>query len=322
VKVDNPNNQRNKQSKRVGCPYSVTIWKTNNRPGDHTCMAARTDNLAWVITSVKGIHHAPCSGLDHDDPHAFFPNRQDLLPDQPLPNHVRTKIEHYVKRGRCAYKQLESMLAFDFPELVIEERQVRNAMAILKPCRSASTGQCKRLLEKLLRKQYQDDPNMSISQLLDDEDRLKGVLWVTGEQRMAWVECGSDILIHDNTYNLDALGYKLGVFSGISKMGTTIPLGACFIIDEECRSYEWQMRSFLDAHDGISPSVVITDADPAVVSVVCEVFPDATHVWCLYHLLQNIFKNCKGSISGDIGSLLSDFLTVSKTSTEDAFLKR
>jgi hypothetical protein len=50
-----------------------------------------------------------------------------------------------VKRGRCAYKQLESMLAFDFPELVIEERQVRNAMAILKPCRSASTGQCKRL---------------------------------------------------------------------------------------------------------------------------------------------------------------------------------
>ena len=72
VKVDNPNNQRNKQSKRVGCPYCVRIWKTNNRPGDHTCMAARTDNLAWVITSVKGIHHAPCSGLDHDDPHAFF----------------------------------------------------------------------------------------------------------------------------------------------------------------------------------------------------------------------------------------------------------
>ncbi len=44
MKVDNPNNQRNKQSKRVGCPYSVTIWKINNRPGDHTYMAARTDN--------------------------------------------------------------------------------------------------------------------------------------------------------------------------------------------------------------------------------------------------------------------------------------
>eukprot|EP00873_Tetraselmis_striata_P003278 jgi/Tetstr1/423542/TSEL_014215.t1 len=147
-------------------------------------------------------------------------------------------------------------------------------------------------------------------------------MWVTGEQRRAWIACGSDILIHDNTYNLDQLGYKLGVFSAICKEGRTIPVGQCFIIDEESDSYAWQLRMWFKAHDNIAPLVIITDADPAVVAVVADVFPHAYHIWCLYHLIANIFKNCRSAVGGAIGQLVVDFITTSKTQTEVAFRAR
>ena len=143
-----------------------------------------------------------------------------------------------------------------------------------------------------------------------------------GEQRRAWLDCGFDVPIHDYTYNLDDLGYKLGVFNGISKEGITIPVGQCFVIDEESGSYEWQFKSWLGAHDDVSPMLVITDSDPALATVVVVVFPDAVHMWCLWHMLQNIFKNCRGSIGAKIPQLLVDFMCVAKTITEEAFQGR
>ena len=145
---------------------------------------------------------------------------------------------------------------------------------------------------------------------------------MTGEQKEVWAGSGADILIHDNTYNLDRLGYKLGVFSGISKEGVTVPVGTCFIIDEESESYEWQLKSFVAAHSDLAPLVIITDADPAVSAVVNAVFPDATHIWCLYHLIANIFRNCRAAVGGAIGRLIVDFIIVSKTQTEEAFRAR
>jgi hypothetical protein len=90
-----------------------------------------------------------------------------------------------------------------FSDVTIEESQIRNVMRKVKGNRSVAVGQCRCLLKRLLEQQHNQDPGMIIHQLQDDEDRLKGVLWVSGEQRGAWIECGSDILIHDNTYNMD-----------------------------------------------------------------------------------------------------------------------
>ena len=323
VKAVDPSLQRDKTSKRVGCPFSLTIWKTSSRTGSPSCRAALDGSVAWVVTQVRGLEHGPCPLLDGAC-HALHPHRHDLIPDQALPQDVRFRIKHYYENGRCTFRQMERLLAGDFPDLIIDERQVRNFMSELRVARSADggPGQCRRLLERLLEKQHTEDPDLSITQLLDDDDRLKGVLWVTGEQKEVWAGSGADILIHDNTYNLDRLGYKLGVFSGISKEGVTVPVGTCFIIDEESESYEWQLKSFVAAHSDLAPLVIITDADPAVSAVVNAVFPDATHIWCLYHLIANIFRNCRAAVGGAIGRLIVDFIIVSKTQTEEAFRAR
>eukprot|EP00873_Tetraselmis_striata_P046030 jgi/Tetstr1/466294/TSEL_010827.t1 len=73
---------------------------------------------------------------------------------------------------------MEGMLTADFPDVTIEERQVRNTMQSLKGnSNTNATRQCRRLLERLLEVQHNEDPDMIIVQLLDEEDRLKGVFW-------------------------------------------------------------------------------------------------------------------------------------------------
>jgi len=218
-------------------------------------------------------------------------------------------------------RQLRALLAVDFPAVTLEERQIRNFMQSIRVL-TATGGQCRQVLEALLERQHKEDPDLAMQYLLDDQDRLKGVLWVSGEQRRDWIECGADVLIHDNTYNMDNLGYKLGVFSGISKEGLTFPVGTCFIVDEETCSYEWQFSTWLACQNGVAPTAVITDADPAVNCVVNTVFPEATHIWCRYHLMVNIFKNCRATVGGAIGRLINDWITVSKTQTRTAFTTR
>ena len=314
-KHEDPSKHRDKRSKVIGCPYSVTVMRTTRRPGQRD-----GHDLAWVVTTVHGLCHGPCPGIGGNN-HPLFPHKQDVIPDEALPSPVRDKIEQYVNVGKCNVRSIEHLLVNEFPHVLIEERQLRNAIAAVR-VKADGQGQCRRLLEKLLTTQHTQDPDMSISQMLDDDDHLLGVLWVTGEEKRAWLECGSDILIHDNTYNLDELGYKLGVFSGVSQRGTTIPLGTCFILDEEMSAYEWQLGEWLKAMGDLQPTLVITDSDPAVVAVLGAVFPDALHMWCLWHMLRNIFKNCKGRVGGAIGKLLSDFMKVAATNTETAFLAR
>eukprot|EP00873_Tetraselmis_striata_P046031 jgi/Tetstr1/466295/TSEL_010828.t1 len=73
---------------------------------------------------------------------------------------------------------MEGMLTADFPDVTIEERQVRNTMQSLKGnSNTNATRQCRRLLERLLEVQHNEDPDMIIVQLLDEEDRLKGVFF-------------------------------------------------------------------------------------------------------------------------------------------------
>ena len=225
VKHVDPSKHRDKRSKRIGCPYSVTLMRTDNRPDgvDGTCDAFFDGGLAWAITIAAGLEHGPCPGIDGRC-HPLHPHKHDFVPDQAFPQEVRDRLKHYVCVGDCSMRQIQNLLAKEFPELLIEDKQLYNEVGAVRP-KADRQGQCRRLLEILLRKQHNEDPGLKIHQLLDSEDRMKGVLWVTGEQRRAWLECGSDVLIHDNTYNVDQLGYKLGVFSGISKQAATVPLG-------------------------------------------------------------------------------------------------
>ena len=50
-------------------------------------------------------------------------------------------------------------------------------------------------------------------------------------------------------------------------------------------------KQFLHAVSGLAPGVLFTDADPAVNAAVILVFGAETiHLWCLWHILENLNK--------------------------------
>ena len=293
----------------MGCPFEVVV--ALNQP-------THVDEFCWRIRKVTGLEHRPCELLDHDDAHSLDPRIAQVLPQGSLPKDVLDAIKTYVLGGKLKLKQVMGMLASDFPSLVTSEKQVRNVMD--KHKKSTHSLCCRALLEVLLTESAKD-PDFFVAYKLDDDNVLTGVLWITPDQRKAWLET-PDILIHDNTYELDDQGFKLGNFNGIDKVGRTIDLGTAFVLDEDSCTYEWQFETWKAAMFEVMPTVFGSDADPAASLAAEASFPGVPYFWCKWHINQNLFKNLKGVLGGHMPKFLTDFEAVAATLGEAAFMHR
>jgi hypothetical protein len=60
--------------------------------------------------------------------------------------------------------------------------------------------------------------------------------------------------------------------------------------------YRWalnQLKAVYNLWPNISPKVILTDAAPALLATVAEVFPDAAHLLCTWHATQAIEVHCR-----------------------------
>ncbi len=267
-------------SKRVGCPFLVVVSLGQVQPsGDEFC---------WRISRAEGLDHGPCPLLCGAC-HKLDPRIAVVVPQRALSPTIESTIGKYVSKGGLKLKQIMSLLASEFPDLITSERQVRNVMQKFQ--RKTNEFSCRSLLERLILEQ-RADPDLYLDYKINDDNELVGVIWITAEQRRAWLT-HPDILIHDNTYDLDNLGFKLGNFNGIDELGRTIDLGTAFVLDETSATYEWQFTSWLEGMYNVPPTAIGSDADPAASLAIMGVFPTSLYFWCLWHIMQNLNKNLK-----------------------------
>lgn len=236
-----------------------------------------TYGLTWRVTKVRGLDHGPCNLLGGKN-HGLDPRIATVLPQGALSDEVKAAIRKYVVDGKLKYTQLVGLLTKEFPDLISSERQIRNCMNQYKT--SVGDFCCRALLEVLLTEQAAD-PDFSVAYKLDEDNVLTGVLWVTPQQKREWLST-PDIMMHDNTYNLDDQGYKLGNFNGIDCEGRTIDLGCAFILDETACDYEWQFSTWQKFMHGVEPTIVGTDSDPAATIAAEAIFPNAFYFWCIW----------------------------------------
>ena len=72
--------------------------------------------------------------------------------------------------------------------------------------------------------------------------------------------------------------------------GQTCLIAVALTAKEGTNDYNWQLNCYKEAV-GICPTLILTDADPGVTASIAEVLPGARHLWCLWHLHQNLRKN-------------------------------
>jgi len=70
-----------------------------------------------------------------------------------------------------------------------------------------------------------------------------------------------------------------------------VVFGAILMYDETFESFKWLFETFLKAHNGKQPKTIYSDQDSAIVKVVKEVFLEAWHGLCTFHIMQNVVKH-------------------------------
>jgi len=173
------------------------------------------------------------------------------------------------------------------------------------------------LLEKLQQLQAQDDQCFLRWKVDAMTKKLTHLFWMSSRQR----ELARDlfqVLIHDNTYKTNRFNLPAGLFSAPNRHGQTMLLAVSLASKETTSDYEWQYQMWMDAV-GISPGIIFTDADPGATAAISNVLPLALHLWCLWHIHQNLRKNLGVLLGKEYQTFLSDFIRCQQQTSEIVF---
>ena len=105
-----------------------------------------------------------------------------------------------------------------------------------------------------------------------------------------------EVLLIDCTYKTNFYQMPLCIITGITPMNTTYYVGFAFLATERVEDYRWILqcvRRLYEALDIPDPSVIITDADPAIIRAFSKECLLSSHLLCLWHLNKNVVVNCK-----------------------------
>ncbi|GAU45980.1 hypothetical protein TSUD_401200 [Trifolium subterraneum] len=144
------------------------------------------------------------------------------------------------------------------------------------------------------------DPMLYAEYSVDSDGRMKTLFWADDISRSDYF-CFGDVLAFDTTYKKNKYNYPLVVFSGCNHHLQTVIFGVALVADEMTETYKWLLKTFLACMENKSPQGVITDGDGAMREAVKQIFPDATHRLCAWHLNKNAGENIKNN------KFLSDF---------------
>ncbi|GFQ05518.1 protein far1-related sequence 2 [Phtheirospermum japonicum] len=124
----------------------------------------------------------------------------------------------------------------------------------------------------------------------DKETRMRNVFWVSFKGRRDYVSF-SDVVFFDTHYIKNKYNVPFVPIIGVNHHLQFILLGCALIGDETQSTYAWLMRSWLRAVNGHSPKVVITDNDKLLIEATAEVFPNASHYFCPWHVFREVGPN-------------------------------
>jgi len=98
-------------------------------------------------------------------------------------------------------------------------------------------------------------------------------------------------------------------------------LAQALLPDESVESHTWVFNEILKATNR-EPRVIITDADPAVDSAICQVFSHTYPIHCAFHITQNLHKNLRKSLKDDYQKFLEEFYICRNSLANETFEQR
>lgn len=99
----------------------------------------------------------------------------------------------------------------------------------------------------------------------------------------------NDVVLIDSTYKTNRFRMPLLVVTGINEEAKTFIIGFAALKSEEECNVNWALNKiflFLEQ----KPKIICTDQCPTLKKVVSNILPHSIHLWCGWHINQNIIK--------------------------------
>ncbi|XP_074362976.1 protein FAR1-RELATED SEQUENCE 5-like [Apium graveolens] len=210
------------------------------------CVAHKVSSNKWEVTKVNLEHN---HAMVTSDKVNFMQRSRNIDP------FTRSLIELFNKSG-------------------IETPKVMNLL-------SETCGECGLVLLRDLQKQ--SDGNFFYRVDVDEENRVRGLVWVDPRSLNAYKNFG-DVVTFDSTYRTNRYDMPFIPITGVNHHYQNILFGFALIRDEKETTYRWVLKTWLEAVDNKPPITIITDQDTALSNAISEVMPNTNHIYCTWHI--------------------------------------
>ncbi|XP_074373601.1 protein FAR1-RELATED SEQUENCE 5-like [Apium graveolens] len=134
-------------------------------------------------------------------------------------------------------------------------------------------------LDLLHRLEEESGGNFFIRTLIDEEGRLKCLLWVDPRSLLAYKNFG-DVVAFDTTYRTNRYDMPFVPFTGVNHHYQSVLFVFALMRDELKTTFEWVLGTWLEAVEGKAPLAFITDQDQAMTGAIQSQYR-TRHICCV-----------------------------------------
>src|ERR1051325_595033 len=128
----------------------------------------------------------------------------------------------------------------------------------------------------------------------------------------------NNIVLVDSTYNTNQFQMILCVVTVVDNNYRTRIVACAIIEDETLDTYRWIFDSILN-ETGVSPRIVFTNSDPSMIRSIKDIYPNAQHLLCIFHIDLNLRKKLKGKLGNQFEKFRSKFYVCRNSLCEELF---
>src|SRR5205085_3599452 len=296
-KVEDITSHRNATTTKTNCPWQASFYFGKRAAAIH-------------LTKLNDVHNHQC------DPITIY-----LAPkNQHFPQEILDKIKHYTINGRISAGQQYDLLLKEFPQHHIKKKNLYNTIQKFRGVRVHDESDAMTMFSYLM-EQRDKDPDFIVTARLEGlSNELTGIFWMTDQQRNDLWPKYHDVVIHDNTAKTNRYEMALSLFVGVDNNFKTRVLAQALTKYETLADYNWILQCTLEVTSNLSPVVLFTDGDPAMISAVQMTYPQTRHLLCIYHIAENVKKKAKSKLHGEmVNNFIGDFHHMRNSYTQCQF---
>ncbi|XP_074304814.1 protein FAR1-RELATED SEQUENCE 2-like [Silene latifolia] len=97
------------------------------------------------------------------------------------------------------------------------------------------------------------------------------------------------VVLINSTYKTNLYGLPLVEMVGVTPVGKTFVIAYALVTHESEDGYRWvlqQLKALLN--DVVQPNVIVTDCEQGLLNAILTVFPDSSHLLCLWHIYDKV----------------------------------